>query len=627
MKSSGSVFAKKNPVTPASSVRRARYHPSRKQSLSKKEKPATPVHPSQSSGKQCHSQNRESQQLHENPDDGYSDGDVFTEIWPTTDYRSSPEMLVCELPARPESSTVSSGVQNDSVIAKYIERFRHGQPQSREKRRQVAGEEQKPFWWMCNSSVSCSTPAKASNSDGHDSTSYSPAGLHQHDRSISVLSDSSHEEVDDPEILRLQEKAKTLLLRGAQSDGSIPVSSDGLGCSDFSSPVTVDEPVRRPLMKPFVVSSDSVHAASSQKSTVPVLGPPTRPEEDILFQWRLRRKMEQARDWSQSVSRSSLQDPAFSWQAPSLIHSSTSGLPYMQQQSSQPPQFPQRDAPHHIPAPQIEITKAHIQSDPDPSPPPIPAAFSTSSSSQPHVPAHMHLLCDILPCPIQSSHAQEKLNISQRLDEQQTEVVHKTVQVPETSSHGENVSSSPHVSPGTAEGEAHSHQKVSENKSKRSREADKRQRKSSRASSHHRLPKKVTSLREQHLQEGSREVSHENRDPEALPSPIHTALGQVVSEVLFPVADSSPAQKLQVSSVSLPHSVSTSSHSPPPSCAAQNSLEVISQLLQEAEDSDEQEFEDDPLLKVLRQQRKWVKDQISETDLMLSELPQEQRVT
>uniref|UniRef100_A0A1A8EQI2 Chromosome 19 open reading frame 55 n=1 Tax=Nothobranchius korthausae TaxID=1143690 RepID=A0A1A8EQI2_9TELE len=441
----------------------------------------------------------------------------------------------------------------------------------------------------------------------------SPAGPHHGDGSISVLSDSSQGEFDDTEILRLQEKARTLLLRGAQSDGSVPVSSDGLGCSDVSSPVTADEPVRRPLMKPFAVSSDSIHAASSQKSTLPVLGPPTRPEEDILFQWRLRRKMEQARDRSWFIPRSNLQDPAFSWQAPTLIQPTASGLPHTR------PQFPQRDAPPHIPAPQSEITNV-----PDSSPLPIPSVVvSTSPPSQPHVPAHMHLLCDILPCPIQSSHAQEKLNIPQRLDEPQTKVIHKEVQVPERSLRGDNGSSSPHLSPGTVEGEARWPRKVSE-KSKSSREAERKQRKASRGSLHHRRSEKAAPLREQHQQEGSREVSRENGDPEALPSPVHTALGQAVSEVLFPVADSSPAQKIRVS---LLHTVPAASHSPPPSGAAQNSLEVISQLLQEAEDSDEHEFEDDPLLKVLRQQRRWVRDQIGEVDLTLGALPQEQHLT
>lgn len=76
-------------------------------------------------------------------------------------------------------------------------------------------------------------------------------------------------------------------------------------------------------------SLDSDQIASSHKaSVVPSLVPPTRPEEDILFQWRLRRKIEQARDWPQSVQHSSLHGPTFSWHAPSLNNPSASGQAY-----------------------------------------------------------------------------------------------------------------------------------------------------------------------------------------------------------------------------------------------------------------------------------------------------------
>lgn len=73
------------------------------------------------------------------------------------------------------------------------------------------------------------------------------------------------------------------------------------------------------------ICPDPAAAASSQKYVMPTMTPPTRPEDDILFQWRLRRKMEQARGWSQSMKQSGLHDSAFSWQAPSLVHASVSG--------------------------------------------------------------------------------------------------------------------------------------------------------------------------------------------------------------------------------------------------------------------------------------------------------------
>jgi len=75
-------------------------------------------------------------------------------------------------------------------------------------------------------------------------------------------------------------------------------------------------------------SSESVRAVSFQKSVIPNLSPPTRPEEDILFQWRLRRKMEQAREWPQSLQRSSFHGSTLSWQNPSLTHPSAREQPY-----------------------------------------------------------------------------------------------------------------------------------------------------------------------------------------------------------------------------------------------------------------------------------------------------------
>ncbi|TKS81909.1 Proline and serine-rich protein 3 [Collichthys lucidus] len=149
-----------------------------------------------------------------------------------------------------------------------------------------------------------------------------------------------------------------------------------------------------------------------------------------------------------------------------------------------------------------------------------------------------------------------------------------------------------------------------------------------RSSSHQRLPKKVVPSAEQQQQRGS-QVSGERctGDYAPPPSPIHSVLGQVVSEVLFPTVDSSPARRTPVSSVSPPCSTPVPPQSSIPTCDAQNSMEVISQLLQEAEDSDEKEFEDDPLLQVLRKQRTWVKEQISEVDSMLNEFLDEQRVT
>lgn len=110
-----------------------------------------------------------------------------------------------------------------------------------------------------------------------------------------------------------------------------------------------------------------------------------------------------------------------------------------------------------------------------------------------------------------------------------------------------------------------------------------------------------------------------NRAPP--PSPIHNALGQAVSEVLFASSDSPTQCKTPSSSDSQEYTPPPPPQSPAVSCSGvQQPLQVIDQLMQDAEDSDEEEFEDDPLLQVLRQQRKWVKEQLCEVDLMLQQL-------
>lgn len=73
--------------------------------------------------------------------------------------------------------------------------------------------------------------------------------------------------------------------------------------------------------------SDSQPAASSQKSVVPPsLVTPQQPEEDILFQWRLRRKMEQAREGPRNVQHPSLHVPTFGWQSQTFNHPAANGL-------------------------------------------------------------------------------------------------------------------------------------------------------------------------------------------------------------------------------------------------------------------------------------------------------------
>ncbi|XP_056300801.1 proline and serine-rich protein 3 isoform X2 [Pseudoliparis swirei] len=652
------------------------YQPSCSKSISKKKNKTTssPVHSNPRSSSQLHTLCPETQQRFAATDEQ----PVFAESWPSTECGSCSSSTTTssdmETPkpqyARAGQSTDSLevGVQQDSVLAKYIDRFRHGQPQSREERQQSPSadrEKQHPFWWMSPSSLPCSsTPTKTIDQDGiqplkddYGLAIFSPAGQHQHNRfpspcrgSLSMLSDISQGEFDDTEIQDLQQKAGRLLLRGecTSSDGSVPVSSEGLECSDVSSPVSVYEPVRRPLIRT---------KASTESCVIPPLVPPARREEDILFQWRLRRKIEQAREGSQSLQHSSLQGPTFNWQAPSLSHPSDSGQVYKQHQSARPPEFSQQSTAPHITARHPQTKEAHISCPQASDPSPFPTfVVSGSSVSQPqaiaHVPAHMHLLCDVLPCPMQSSGTHQHL--SESTDEPQNKVACKKTRVPGnlintfTDEHSrEHMSYLLSASSEATERAELIHNKRSERNKKEKAQTRKsgknetktatsfrKQKKSTRCTvdgehvdgpgtrsfSHPKVPKIVQPCAEQQQQEGSQEFSSESSagDHAPPPSPIHTALGQVVSEILFPMVDPSLARRTRLSSVSPPCAASAPPH---------NSMEVISQLLQEAEDSDEKEFEDDALLLVLRKQRKWVKEQISDVDSKLIEFLEEQHVT
>ncbi|XP_019948272.2 proline and serine-rich protein 3 isoform X1 [Paralichthys olivaceus] len=696
MKSSGALFTRQNPFPPASREGKVHYHPSCKQSLSKEKKKTTlsPVRLTRLSSLQIHAPSQVNQKTSDKYNHRLGGEDrqpVFSESWPSTDCGSSPastaapsDMETLKHTARAGTSKVSSelGVQQESVLAKYVDRFRNGRPQSREERQQ----EQLPFWWMSpSSSPPSSTPTKRAEKDqviqplrdDNVSDIFSPVGQRHHIRSsspckgsLSVLSDTSQGEFDDTEIFHLQERASRLLLRRecTLSDGSVPVSSEGLGCSNFSSPVSVDEPVRRSLIPGLItsttakISSHSNQAVTSQKSIIPSLGPPTRPEEDILFQWRLRRKMEQAREWPQSLQPSSRHGTSVSWLASSLRHPSAGEQAYEHQQHSQHPKFSQKDLHPLITAPLPEAKEA-VTSLPTASGPHASPAFVVSGSQHQavaHVPAHMHLLCDILPCPIRPSHAGAQQTISQRTDELQIKVVSKKTQVPDNPT--DNFTEEPiheHTSSlnalsGDVEEELPLHNKTSETyKKAQKKESEKRtaatirkQKKSTRyavakehadvpsslkrSSSQHRLPKKVMPLVELQQQERSQRFfstescAGEHATP---PSPVRRALGKVVSEVLFPTMDSSTARGSPDSPASPPFTSSAPPGSTVPLCNTQNSVEVISQLLQEAEDSDEKEFEDDTLLQVLRKQRKWVKEQISEVESMLTEFPDEHQVT
>ncbi|XP_030013018.1 proline and serine-rich protein 3 [Sphaeramia orbicularis] len=655
MNSSGSLFTKQNPFQSKPMVGKTHCHSSHGQSLSKTKKKTTlsPVRSNRDNPKSHRVSPKSQRQVKRQ--DGHcdtTDGEpVFSEIWPSTECGSSPISNTASSDMEANIRRHSEvDVQPDSVLAKYIERFRHGQPQSREERQQ----DHLPFWWTTPSSLPpSSTSSKSTNRDiipplrdDHGPAVFKPAGQRYSDRSpsphrgsLTILSDTSQGDFEDSEIIHLQEKASRLLQRGecTLSDGSIPVTSAGLGSSDFSSPVSVDEPVRRPFIPSLLTctshaktGTDLVQAVTFQKSAViPTLAPPNRPEEDILFQWRLRRKMEKARESAQTFSHSSLHSSAFQWQVHNLPASEQS---HKQKQSIQTPESSQRATYAHMDAPHSKTREQPCLTSPNSTPSP---AFVASSSliSHPqaitHVPAHMHFLCDVLPCPSQSSHANMQQNISQRLGPstkvktpaaQTLERIHMSPSEP-SSSGGIEGGSAPHPKETEMNMKVKAPTKYSEKDKRKAATSTREQKKSTR------VPKKVITTVEQQRLQRYLDSSSQNSHHPPPPSPIHSALGEVVSEVLFPSTDSSPAQRSSLLPVCPPGTTSEPPQSSVSLCNTQNPMEVISQLLQEAEDSDEKEFEDDPLLQVLRKQRKWVKEQISEVDMVLHGLLDQQQIT
>lgn len=135
---------------------------------------------------------------------------------------------------------------------------------------------------------------------------------------------------------------------------------------------------------------------------------------------------------------------------------------------------------------------------------------------------------------------------------------------------------------------------------------------------HARGQHKVRSKNKENAGHRKSQSSTQGVHPQDSPSPIHNTLGQVVSEVLFLGADSPVQPSTPRSSTSPIYTPPVHRHSPaPPPQRSSQPSEVIGQLMQQAQDSDGLEFEDDPLLLVLRQQRKWTKEQLCEVDMML----------
>ncbi|CAL8356222.1 unnamed protein product [Arctogadus glacialis] len=347
MKSSVAVFTREDPLPPLPS-RKTGYHPSRRQNLTQKK-----------SSKKTPTDDRPA--------------------WPSTDQGSPSTKTAFPSDTDPPGPSaggfnMSSTHQQDSVLARYVQRFRYGEPRSRAERQPVspaAGrEEARLFWWMSPSSPP-SSPTPQDSGDMDDTAALKedqdpgsggelrtsrpyrePLDISSLDLSDSYLGDSEG----------VQERASRLLQRSESSvsSGSLVVSSEGLGGSGLSSPVSANQPFRRPFF-PSLIEPTACNTRSSSPTVGPLQNGYTpsssvsrqRPEEDILFQWRLRRKMEQASHWppapSQPFPSLHQHQPPSAWQTPTL-HQPPSALQNLSLHQHQPPSAWQTPTLHQPPS-------------------------------------------------------------------------------------------------------------------------------------------------------------------------------------------------------------------------------------------------------------------------------------
>ncbi|KAF4104356.1 proline and serine-rich protein 3 [Onychostoma macrolepis] len=680
MRSSGAaVFTRQNPFPPDPPLSRSHYSPSRSRKIPKQQKrlalspvrfteppspsdPPTRAPPLRTEDQVFHERSHSVLLCPPSTDCQLS----YSESWPSTELSCSTDNVNTSACSEAQMQAMRNMVaptiteaKEPSVLAKYIERFRFGKPQSREERSLQAtdAEDDQPFWWMSTSPLSSSTPTHPSEkyirapldlmNDGtqspiskplHQETTLSPA-RHMLDLTMLTLSESSHCAQEEPEILQLQERASRLLQRSEHSlsSGSVPISSEGLGCSDFSSPVSTDEPVRRPLVSTLMHSANMREPSLSEGTSFP---PPAvgsersgvRREDDILFQWRLRRKMEQARQWCQEApSHNSVLHIPLSPNQTTHCRTLNSTSHQRSNLSFTPVTLASLDAPVPesalpVSSPSVSRHQPDEQPDPDIQPKPLPQQRLSCRKA----------VTKSLETP--SAQPQHHKPIRAQVSNLETTADHRRAQMssspsPQTSDSTEERWLAPHHKRDTTvkektENERHE-KKIAPSSRKKKSERHGGERASSAVRVRHAMGHEGVSRKpeepsgksrwQEEGQSSARGGQSGNRAPP--PSPIHNALGQVVSEVLFAGTDSPSQCETPSSSDSPVYTPPPPPQSPVASCSGVHQpLEVIGQLMQDAEDSDGQEFEDDPLLQVLRQQRKWVKEQLCEVDQMLQQL-------
>ncbi|XP_032082988.1 proline and serine-rich protein 3 isoform X2 [Thamnophis elegans] len=510
----------------------------------------------------------------------------FNESWPSTERSSSsltPEGKK-DLPAETKTLDAQrlpdSASDGESIVAKYIERFRHGKPTDRKERSASSGGSTE-FWWLSHSFLPDVESSKKAASPSSDN-SQSEVGLSLFSPILAqtALGEMQAASAFDAETVSLQERAARIISRSVSPPNSFRsggLDSTATSTNPNSTPDLPQHALRHPAAHQVKESLVLPYHTSPSSNVAHSL----KPEDDILFQWRLRRKMEEA-------SKAAAAMPPEVWRNPCFQPTCASGKMEREVLKSAEP-TPRRDEDQKVLStsePHLDIKCTQSQCHPC-SCAGMPRTGVTSGQLILTIPSGNGIVVTRGPeCrdePIVKDPTPQKDRLPDYLETSPSRPAKANESLGQTTSR--------HVQQAAPSDQGR----------------------------HLELSSRPGLCR---VKQRQAKPIPDPRQPTRSPTkhPVQHVLSEVVAERLFSPPDSPavPQDKPKRSSRTLgpeeaiPKNVVTPSHP--------QLLNMAAQLLEQAEDSDGLEFEDDPLLQVLRSQRESLRNELRAVDFQIIQL-------